>query len=148
VVSALIRSTMRPSFQLAAFSVAHIIRATASHHPGSLPVDRSAALNVIHVVNRVLSSSSETPQNKIKTCYTLCMNKSHMCFERSSHSVLDHLVKDDKELCQEVYERGTLEKAILLCKDITPLKKTSEWEEDEPESTLALREVGAVLLSP
>lgn len=57
-------------------------------------------------------------------------------------------MKDDKELCREVYERGTLEKVVLLSKDITSLEKTSEWEEDEPESTLALREVGVVLFSP
>ncbi|KAG1731944.1 ARM repeat-containing protein [Suillus lakei] len=112
----------------ASLCAAHVLRATASHHPGS--VDYSAALNVIHVVNRVLSSSSETPQNKIKTCYTLY-----------------HLVKDDKDLCREVYERGTLEKVVLLAKCITPLERTSEWEEDEPESTLALREATLTVIA-
>ncbi|KAG0707819.1 ARM repeat-containing protein [Suillus ampliporus] len=115
--------------QLAAsLCAAHVLRGTASHHPGSIYY--SAALNVILVVNRVLSSSSETPQNKIKTCYTLY-----------------HLVKDDKDLCREVYERGTLEKVVLLAKHITPLEKTSEWEEDEPESTLALREATLIVIA-
>jgi hypothetical protein len=41
-----------------------------------------------------------------------------------------------------------LEKVVLLSKDITPLERTSEWEEDEPESTLALREVSVVVFSP
>jgi hypothetical protein len=112
----------------ASLCAAHVLRANASHHPGSM--DYSAALNVIHVVNRVLSSSSETPQNKIKTCYTLY-----------------HLVKDDKDLCREVYERGTLEKVVLLAKHITPLERTSEWEEDEPESTLALREATLTVIA-
>ncbi|OJA13588.1 hypothetical protein AZE42_02727 [Rhizopogon vesiculosus] len=115
--------------QLAAsLCVAHILRAIASHHPGSL--DHSTALNVVHVVNRILSSSSETPQNKTKACYTLY-----------------HLVKDDIEFCREVYERGTLEKVVLLCKYITPLERTSEWEEDEPESTLALREATLTVIT-
>ncbi|KAG1756841.1 ARM repeat-containing protein [Suillus paluster] len=115
--------------QLAAsLCAAHVLRATASHHPGS--IDYSAALNVIHVVNRVLSCPSETAQNKIKTCYTLY-----------------HLVKDDQDLCREVYERGTLEKVVLLAKHITPPKKTSEWEEDEPESTLALREATLTVIA-
>lgn len=113
----------------ASLCAAHVLRANASHHPGS--IDYSAALNVIHVVNRVLSSSSpETPQNKIKICYTLY-----------------HLVKDDKDLCREVYERGTLEKVVLLAKHITPLERTSEWEEDEPESTLALREATLTVIA-
>ncbi|KAG2368491.1 armadillo-type protein [Suillus spraguei] len=112
----------------ASLCAAHILRANAIHHPES--IDYSAALNVIHVVNRVLSSSSETPLNKIKTCYTLY-----------------HLVKDDKNLCREVYERGTLEKVVLLAKHITPLEKTSEWEEDEPESTLALREATLTVIA-
>ncbi|KAG1827372.1 armadillo-type protein [Suillus subaureus] len=112
----------------ASLCAAHVLRANANHHPGS--IDYSAALNVIHVVNRVLSSSPETPQNKIKTCYTLY-----------------HLVKDDKDLCREVYERGTLEKVVLLAKHITPLERTSEWEEDEPESTLALREATLTVIA-
>lgn len=112
----------------ASLCAAHVLRANASHHPGS--IDYSAALSVIHVVNRVLSSASETPQNKIKICYTLY-----------------HLVKDDKDLCREVYERGTLEKVVLLAKHITPLEKTSEWEEDEPESTLALREATLIVIA-
>jgi hypothetical protein len=75
---------------------------------------------------------------------TLFVGKHHSCLKQSSDFALDHLVKDDKDLCREVYERGTLEKVVLLAKHITPLERTSEWEEDEPESTLALREVSTV----
>jgi hypothetical protein len=75
---------------------------------------------------------------------TLSVGDHHSCLKQSSDFALDHLVKDDKDLCREVYERGTLEKVVLLAKHITPLERTSEWEEDEPESTLALREVSTI----
>ncbi|KAH7923488.1 ARM repeat-containing protein [Leucogyrophana mollusca] len=117
-----------PDVQLAASLCAtHILRANASNvHPAS--VDQIAALNVIHVVNRMLAS--ETPQHRIKACYTLY-----------------YLVTDEKDLCQEVFDRGTLDKIASLVKSITPLEKGSEWEEDEPESTISLREAALTAIA-
>ncbi|KAH7908768.1 armadillo-type protein [Hygrophoropsis aurantiaca] len=107
--------------QLAASLCAtHILRANASNsHPPT--VDHLAALNVIHVVNRMVSS--EVPENRITACY-----------------ILYYLVTDERELCQEVFDRGTLDKIASLVKCITPLESRAEWEEDEPESTIRLRE--------
>lgn len=54
---------------------------------------------------------------------------------------LDHLVSDDKDLCQLAYDRGSLTKLADTVKAITPSDATAEWDEDEPESISCLREV-------
>lgn len=51
-------------------SVTNIIRAQANNHPGT--VDPAAALTVIQVLNRILISPLESPQNQTKACHTLC----------------------------------------------------------------------------
>ena len=52
-------------------STTHIIRPQASHHPGT--VDQAASLTVIHVINCILSPSSEQPQHRVKACYIICL---------------------------------------------------------------------------
>ncbi|EGN95883.1 hypothetical protein SERLA73DRAFT_162574 [Serpula lacrymans var. lacrymans S7.3] len=115
--------------QLAACLCAtHIIRANASNHPGT--VDQAIASNIIHAINRVLSSSSERPPMRIRACYTLY-----------------YLVKDDKDICQAAVDHGALEKIASLTKSITPLTKDEERDEDEPESTAALREAALIVIA-
>ena len=55
---------------MAGISVTNIIRAQANNHPGA--VDPAAALTVIQVLNRILMSTSESPQNQTRACYILC----------------------------------------------------------------------------
>lgn len=57
-------------FHTLEISVTSIIRAQANNHPGM--VDPAAALTVIQVLNRILISPSESPQNQTKACHTLC----------------------------------------------------------------------------
>ncbi|OCH93874.1 ARM repeat-containing protein [Obba rivulosa] len=95
-----------------------------SAHPGhTSTTDHAAALSVMYVVNRLIASDSETPQTRTKACFTLFS-----------------LVSDDKELCKLAYDRGSLSKLASLVKAITPLERSVEWEEDEPESISRLRE--------
>ena len=54
---------------------------------------------------------------------------------------IDHLVSDDKDLCQLAFERGSLAKLSEVVKAITPSEASSEWDEDEPESISCFREV-------
>lgn len=56
------------------------------------------------------------------------------------------LVTDDKELCELAFQRGLLANLAQLITNITPSEKTTEWEEDEPESISCLRE--ACILFP
>lgn len=51
-------------------SVTNVIRAQANNYAGT--VDPAAALTVIQVLNRILILPSESPQNQIKACHTLC----------------------------------------------------------------------------
>lgn len=55
--------------------------------------------------------------------------------------VADHLVCDDKDLCQLAFERNSLAKLANLVRSITPNEASPGWDEDEPESTSRLREV-------
>ena len=55
----------------------------------------------------------------------------------------DYLVNDDTALCLAAFDRGCLEYLAALIQSISPAEPASpEWEEDEPESISALREVG------
>lgn len=55
------------------------------------------------------------------------------------------LVRDEKDICLEVYDRGVLANVAALVKSITPLDKPSDWDIDESESRVILREVCAYL---
>ena len=68
--------------------------------------------------------------------------RTHLNFIVSPPNILlDHLVADDKDLCQLAYDRFSLQKLADLVKAITPSEATPGWDEDEPESTSRLREV-------
>ena len=55
----------------------------------------------------------------------------------------DYLVNDDTALCLAAFDRGCLEYLAALIQSISSAEPASpEWEEDEPESISALREVG------
>ncbi|KIJ59697.1 hypothetical protein HYDPIDRAFT_162060 [Hydnomerulius pinastri MD-312] len=112
----------------AALCVTNIIRACAANHSGT--VDHAAALAVIHVINRILVAPTESAQNQIKACYTLSL-----------------LVRDEKDLCLEVHERGVLANLASLVKSITPLEKPSDWDTDEAESRIALREAALMTIA-
>ena len=58
------------------------------------------------------------------------------------------LVRDEKDICLEVYDRGVLANVAALVKSITPLDKASDWDIDESESRVILREVRAYPSSP
>ncbi|KAG8217986.1 ARM repeat-containing protein [Butyriboletus roseoflavus] len=115
--------------QLAAsLCVTNVIRAQANNYAGT--VDPAAALTVIQVLNRILTLPSESPQNQIKACHTLSL-----------------LVRDQKDICLEVYERGALANLAALVKSITPLDNPSDWDIDESESRVILREAALMTIA-
>lgn len=121
LVLALMKSRVE-SIQLAAsLCTVYIIRAQATHSPGT--VDPGAALAVMHVINRILTTPSEQSQNQIKAC-----------------TILYLLVRDEKDLCVRAAEHGILNSLACLVKSITPIDNNSDWEMDEPENRISLRE--------
>ena len=60
----------------------------------------------------------------------------------------DYLVSDDAALCHLAFERGCLDHLSTLIHSISPLEPLQpEWEEGEPESLMALREVCTFFLT-
>ncbi|KAH9032520.1 ARM repeat-containing protein [Lactarius hengduanensis] len=122
--------------QLAASLCAtHIIRATATNHHHPTQPDLNSSLVVLHVMNRMIDSKSESPQSRTKACF-----------------VLNYLVMDEKDLCQTAFDRGSLAKLSELVRTLTPPPPTdnktpSEWEEDEPESLCRLREAALTAIA-
>ncbi|KAI9446024.1 ARM repeat-containing protein [Lactarius indigo] len=122
--------------QLAASLCAtHIIRATATNHHHPAQPDLNSSLVVLHVMNRMIDSKSESPQSRTKACF-----------------VLNYLVMDEKDLCQTAFDRGSLAKLCELVRTLTPppppdSKTPSEWEEDEPESLCRLREAALTAIA-
>ncbi|KAF4608317.1 hypothetical protein EYR40_000661 [Pleurotus pulmonarius] len=115
--------------QLAACLCAtHIIRASPSNH-GSTS-DELYIQNIVTVLNRIISSSSEALQTRSKACF-----------------ILYHLISDDSRLCQFAYERGSLDQLATVVKAITPSEVQPEWDEDEPESLSSLREAALTTIS-
>ncbi|KAI0306232.1 ARM repeat-containing protein [Multifurca ochricompacta] len=120
--------------QLAAgLCATHIIRASAANHHHPAPPDLAASLVVMHVMNRLIDSKSESPQCRTKACF-----------------ILNYLVMDEKELCQSVYDKGSLAKLSELVHTLTPPpatdSKISELE-DEPESLCCLREAALTTIA-
>lgn len=58
------------------------------------------------------------------------------------------LVRDEKDICLEVYDRGVLTSLADLVRYITPIDKPSDWDIDESESRIVLREVCVYRLPP
>ncbi|KAF9220191.1 ARM repeat-containing protein [Gyrodon lividus] len=128
LVLSLVKSRVTGVQLAASLCVTNIIRGQANNHPGT--VDHASALTVIQVLNRILIAPSESPQSKIKACYNLSL-----------------LVRDEKDLCLEVYDRGVLANLASLVKSITPLEKPSDWDIDESESRVALREAALMTIA-
>ncbi|KAI0064492.1 ARM repeat-containing protein [Artomyces pyxidatus] len=117
--------------QLAASLCAtHIIRASASNHHHPTPPDLASSLIVMHVMNRMIASPTESTQTRSKACF-----------------ILNFLVMDEKELCQTAFDRGSLTKLATLVKSISPLEKATELDEDEPESLCCLREAALTAIA-
>ncbi|KAI0284920.1 ARM repeat-containing protein [Russula brevipes] len=121
--------------QLAASLCAtHIIRASAANHHHPAVPDLSASLVIMHVMNRMIDSKTESPQSRTKACF-----------------ILNYLVMDEKELCQTAFDRGSLAKLSDLVHTLTPppteIKVPPEWEEDEPESLCCLREAALTTIA-
>ncbi|KAJ8473697.1 hypothetical protein ONZ45_g16205 [Pleurotus djamor] len=115
--------------QLAACLCAtHVIRASSSPH--AFPGDELYIRNILSVLNRMISSTSDSPLTRGRACF-----------------VLYNLISDDTNLCQFAQERGSLEKLIAVVQNITPLEPPPEWDEDEPESLSSLREAALVALA-
>ncbi|KAI0797444.1 armadillo-type protein [Abortiporus biennis] len=121
-------------------------------------VQQSAAMTIIHILNGLISSESESIQTRTKACY-----------------ILYNLISDDKDLCQLAYERGSLTRLANVIKAITPIEPATsnsiptsaptvpvtagaggsgpmsssgvEWDEDEPESISSLREAALSTLA-
>ncbi|KAI0280546.1 armadillo-type protein, partial [Russula aff. rugulosa BPL654] len=122
--------------QLAAgLCATHIIRASSTNHHHSSSPDLTSSLVVMHVMNRMIDSRTESPQNRTKACF-----------------ILNYLVMDDKELCQTAFDRGSLTKLSDLVHTLTPPPTTEskvppEWEEDEPGSLCCLREAALTTIA-
>ncbi|KAH0826931.1 ARM repeat-containing protein [Lanmaoa asiatica] len=123
--------------QLAAsLCVTNIIRAQANNHPGM--VDPAAALTVIQVLNRILILPSEVSPKPNQSL-------SHTMLSKIFWAAL--LVRDEKDICLEVYDRGILASVAALVKSITPLDNPSDWDIDESESRVILREAALMAIA-
>ena len=106
----------------------------------------------MHVMNRMIDSKTETPQNRTRACFILSKRPCQVCMRLSTYPTLDYLVIDDKELCQTAFDRGSLTKLSDLVHTLTPPPTTEnkvppEWEEDEPESLCCLREAALTTIA-
>jgi hypothetical protein len=90
---------------------------------------------------------SDSALMKTKACFTL---RKSLCAVSVSDPFLmtcqflkkDYLVSDDAALCHLAFERGCLDHLSTLIHAISPVEPLQpEWEEGEPESLMALREV-------
>ncbi|PIL24324.1 hypothetical protein GSI_14077 [Ganoderma sinense ZZ0214-1] len=111
--------------QLAASLCAtNILRASSSPNSSYFPPsDQTGAITIMHVLNRIIGSDTASNQTRTKACF-----------------ILYHLVADHKDFCQLAFDRNSLSHVGQLVKSITPVEKTTEEEEDEPESVSRLRE--------
>ncbi|KAJ6617124.1 armadillo-type protein [Mycena sp. CBHHK59/15] len=124
--------TRSTDIQLAACLCAtNVIRASTMSHPASVPsADDTSARTVMNVLNRIISTPSETLQNRTKACF-----------------VLYYLVTDNAALAFSAFERGCLAKLAALVQGITPLETRTDWEEDESDSVAALREASLTAIA-
>ena len=89
-------------------------------------MDQVAALTVIHIINRILTSSSEQPHHQTKACYTICAYRALVLSSviLNAYFIVDSLVRDEKDLGIKAVERGILASLVSLIKSITPLDNT------------------------
>ncbi|PCH37902.1 ARM repeat-containing protein [Wolfiporia cocos MD-104 SS10] len=121
MIMALCKSRTAEVALSACLCAVHVIR--EAFRETALAADISPALSVMYVVNRFISSDSDSAQTRMKACF-----------------ILTYLVSDKRELCEAANKRGSLARLATLIKSITPIEKGTEWEEDEPHSISCLRE--------
>ncbi|KAI0723864.1 ARM repeat-containing protein [Cerioporus squamosus] len=104
--------------------------APKSHIAYISPADQTTAITIMHVLNRIISSDTASNQSKTKACF-----------------ILYYLVTDHRLFCQLAYERNCLVQVAQLVTSITPVEKTTEIDEDEPESVSRLREAALIVVA-
>ncbi|KAH9852704.1 ARM repeat-containing protein [Lenzites betulinus] len=112
--------------QLAAsLCVTNILRACVSSSPDApvLPAEQTTAITIMHVLSRIIGSETASNNARTRACFTLY-----------------HLVSDNRVFCQLAFERNSLSTVANLINKITPIEKSADDEEDEPESVSRLRE--------
>ncbi|KAI0373038.1 ARM repeat-containing protein [Pilatotrama ljubarskyi] len=111
--------------QLAACLCAtNILRACVHMHDYSAFANEQATpITIMHVLNRIIGSENASNHTRTRACF-----------------ILYHLVSDNLAFCQLAFERNALAQVASLINSITPTEKSSEFEEDEPESVSRLRE--------
>ncbi|KAI0672837.1 ARM repeat-containing protein [Trametes maxima] len=92
--------------------------------------EHAAAITIMHVLNRVISSDTTSNQARTKACF-----------------ILYHLVADNRIFCQLAFERNSLAQVAHLVNSITPNEKPAEPEDDEPESVSRLREAALTAIA-
>lgn len=99
-------------------------------------------MTVLHVVNGLIGSESDSSQTRTKACFILCTYDYVLQVSYQYNWMpKDNLVADEKDLCQLAYNRCSLTRLATLVKAITPNEASTGWDEDEPESVACLREV-------
>ncbi len=111
--------------------------------------EQTTAITIMHVLNRIIGSDTASNQVRTRACFILRGFRSRNMLKSATYlmvSVADHLVSDNRVFCQLAYERNSLHQIANLVNDITPTEKSSDFEEDEPESVSRLREVSSHLV--
>ncbi|OJT08728.1 Armadillo repeat-containing protein 8, partial [Trametes pubescens] len=119
--------------QLAAtFCATSILRACVhTNHDSHVSMhEQTTAITIMHVLNRIIGSDTASNQVRTRACF-----------------ILHHLVSDNRVFCQLAYERNSLHQIANLVNDITPTEKSSDFEEDEPESVSRLREAALTAIA-
>lgn len=106
-------------------------------------------MTVLHVVNGLIGSESDSFQTRTKACFILCTYDYVLqALFQYNWIFKDNLVADEKDLCQLAYNRCSLTRLATLVKAITPSETSTGWDEDEPESVACLREVRLRYIQP
>ncbi|KAI0822769.1 ARM repeat-containing protein [Trametes gibbosa] len=109
----------------AALCVTNILRACVPSSPDSpvLPNEQTTAITIMHVLSRIIGSDTASNNARTRACF-----------------ILYYLVSDNRVFCQLAFERNSLGTVASLISKITPIEKSVDDEEDEPESVSRLRE--------
>lgn len=110
--------------------------------------EQTTAITIMHVLNRIIGSETANNQVRTRACFIV---RTYQCRDMLKSGmftafVTDHLVSDNRVFCQLAYERNSLNQIASLVNSITPTEKSSDYEEDEPESVSRLREVSGQLV--
>ena len=125
-----------------ATSATHITRASIA---GLLGSDLSYSFPIVHALNRLIASTTESPANRTKACFILCTSPTSPCLCVFNELAV-HLVTDNKELSRTALERGSAKDLALLVTTIMPAEIHPGWDQEESESVCCLREVRPTFL--